>query len=170
MSTGYLRFTVLPSCEPKMHSCSLQLSYPLGGKQQCIGREGYPFPALCILNLQLRAGASLLIRCSRVPGSATPPYPSQLAWVFANSVIQILIVYITNALDLRARSKSDARGGEREGYDRTVSTQVGRNVYRTCQTSASSILPSVRGTHWAACLQVYSSTTSKAPVADTERC
>lgn len=69
MSTGYLRFTILSSCEPKIHSCSLQLLYLLGGKQECIGRAGYPFPALCILNPQLRAGASLLIRCSRVPGS-----------------------------------------------------------------------------------------------------
>lgn len=120
MSTGYLRVTVLPSCEPKMHSCSLQLLYPLGGKQESIGRAGYPFPALCILNPQLPAGASLLIRCSRVPGSANPPYPSQRAWVLANCVLQILRVYITNAPDLRTRSKSDARGGEREGYDRTV--------------------------------------------------
>lgn len=38
MSTGYLWFTILPSCEPKMHSCSLQLLYPLGGKQECFDR------------------------------------------------------------------------------------------------------------------------------------
>lgn len=35
-------FTILPSCEPKMHSCSLQLLYHLGGKQECIGRLPLP--------------------------------------------------------------------------------------------------------------------------------
>lgn len=70
----------------------------------------------------LAADASLRFRCSRVPGSATPLHPSQLAWVFANCYPDSYVLR-HKCPRLKTQIKIRRPSEESGGYDSTVRHQ-----------------------------------------------